>query len=238
MQLINFIPLNWRIINNCSSTNLFLLNHHLAKKNNLINPDKLHSHELYNMLVYISPHKPTSQLYFECFFREQDLNWRDIYLFQQKTSLECYVRSFWYRVLNNIIYFNKKHFIFGKSSSPLYSFCKNADETILRVFCECDITKESWKILISFFDKCLNFSYLTPQTAFLEFPNTYCNDVLLKNHILLLFKIYVYNSRKHEKNSLNNLIRNVTKVKNIQKKLLETIKKGCITKSGKKMKTS
>ena len=44
-------------------------------------------------------------------------------------------------------------------------------------------------------------------------------DLLLKNHILLLFKIYVYNSKKHEKISLSNLIRNVTKVKNIEKKI-------------------
>ena len=112
---------------------------------------------------------------------------------------------------------NKNLFIFGKSSSPLCSFCKNVDETTLHLFYECDITKESWKSLISFFDKCSNLPCLSPQTAFLGFTNTYCNDTLLKNHILLLFKIHVYNSRKHEKISLNNLIRNITKVKNIEK---------------------
>ena len=43
MQLINSIPLNWRNIkNNCSSTNLLLLNHDLVKKNNLISLYKLH----------------------------------------------------------------------------------------------------------------------------------------------------------------------------------------------------
>ena len=67
MQLISSIPLNWRNIikNNCFSTNLLLRNHHLAKKNNSISLDKLHCQELYNMLVYISRHKPTSQLCFE-----------------------------------------------------------------------------------------------------------------------------------------------------------------------------
>ena len=76
-----------------------------------------------------------------------------------------------------------------------------------------------WKSLFSSFDICLNLPYLSPQNAFLGFTNTYCNDILLKNHILLLFEIYGYNSRKHEKNSLNNLIRNVTKVKNIEKEI-------------------
>ena len=44
MQPINSMPLNWRNIikNNCSSTNVLLLNHHLVKKNNLISLGKLH----------------------------------------------------------------------------------------------------------------------------------------------------------------------------------------------------
>ena len=76
MQLINFILLNRRYIikNNCSSTNLLLNNHRLVKNNNLISLDRLHCPELHNMLGYISPHKPTSQVYFENLFQEQDLN--------------------------------------------------------------------------------------------------------------------------------------------------------------------
>ena len=122
MQLINSIPLNWRNIikNNCSSTNLLLLNHHLVKKNNLISLDKLHCQELYNILVYISPHKPTSQIYFENLFREPDLNWKEIYLLPRKVSLDCYVRSFQYKVLNNVFYLNKKNFSFLESHFLLY----------------------------------------------------------------------------------------------------------------------
>ena len=96
---------------------------------------------------------------------------------------------------------------------------QNVDETILHLFYECDITKALWKILISFFDKSLKLPFLSPHTAFLGFTNTYCDSSLLKNHILLLFKIYVYNSRKHEKISLKTLIRNLTKVKNIEKEI-------------------
>ena len=87
------------------------------------------------------------------------------------------------------------------------------------------ILKALWKSLTSCFDKSLILSFLSPQTAFFGFTNTYCNDPLLKNHILLLWKIYVYNSRKHEKISLKNLIRNVTKVKNIEKEIVENNEK-------------
>ena len=67
MQLINSIPLNWRNIikNKFSSKNLLPFNHNLVKKNNLINLDKLHCQELYNMLACISPQKP---IYFENLF--------------------------------------------------------------------------------------------------------------------------------------------------------------------------
>ena len=70
MQLINAIPWNRKTIikHNCSSANLLLLNHHLMKKNNLKSLDKLHCRELYNILLYTSPHKPTSQVYFENIF--------------------------------------------------------------------------------------------------------------------------------------------------------------------------
>ena len=110
---------------------------------------------------------------------------------------------------------------------------------ILNLFYECDITKALWKSLISFFDKSLNLPFLSPQTAFLGFTNTYCNDTLLKNHILLLFKIYVYNSKKHEKISLKNLIRNITKVKNIEKEIAENNEKKVMLYNKKiKLKTS
>ena len=132
MQLTNAIPLNWKTIikHNCSSANLLLLNHHLIKKNNLISLNKLHSRELYDVLVYTSPDKPTSHVYFENLFREQELNWKEIYILPRKVSLDCNVRSFQYKILNNFLYLNKNLLIFRKSPSSLRSFCKQADETI------------------------------------------------------------------------------------------------------------
>ena len=74
MQPINSIPLSWRNIikNNCSSTNLLLLNHHLLKKNNLISLGKLHCRELYNLLVYI--HVYIYYIYF-FFLKKPKYNW-------------------------------------------------------------------------------------------------------------------------------------------------------------------
>ena len=72
------------------------------KKNDLINFDKLHPRELYNVLIYTSPQEPIFQVYFESIFFEQQLNWIKSYILPQKVSLDYNVRSFQYKLLNNI----------------------------------------------------------------------------------------------------------------------------------------
>ena len=79
---------------------------------------------------------------------------------------------------------------------------------------------------------------LSPQTDFfLEFFSTCFNYLILENHILLLFKIYLYNSRKQEKVTLRKLIRIISKVQDITKESsrnADTVKRLCCTrKNGK-----
>ena len=81
-----------------------LLLDRVIKKNNLTSHDKLHSGELYNILVYTSNHKLTSQIYSENLFSKQELNWKEIYILPRKASLDCNVRSFQYKVLNKFFF--------------------------------------------------------------------------------------------------------------------------------------
>ena len=161
--------------------NLLLLSHHLIKKNNLINLDKLHRWELCNILVYTFLHKPTSQVYFENIFRKQQLNWKEIYMLYRKESLDCIVRSFQYKVLYKIL------LIFGKSSFSLCSFCRQADEMILPLFYGCIITKELWNRPDLFFNDCFNLPQLLQHTAFFVFFNTYSNDFIFFQNISYSF---------------------------------------------------
>ena len=146
------------IKHNCSSANVSLLNHHLIKKNNLINLDKLYCWELNKISIYTSPRQPASQIYFANFFRELELNWKEIYILPRKASLHFDVRSFHYKVLNNVLYLYKK--LFFRKSPFLCSSCKQADETILYLFYECNITKELWNRLDLFFNDCFHLPQL------------------------------------------------------------------------------
>ena len=75
------------------------------------------------------------------------------------------------------------------------------------------------------FSKNLTFSTSAPQTAifgFLDSANNdslYENDKVLSNHILLIFKLYVYKSREKKLVNINNLIAEIGKVKRIKKQI-------------------
>ena len=104
-------------------------------------------------------------------------------------------------------------------TSPLCPFCKLFDETVLHLFYECDIIQNLWNDLALFFENDFTLFNLTPQAAFLGFLNVDSKLLLLQNRLLLTFKIYIYNSRRSESLILKSLIREITKVKNIEEKV-------------------
>ena len=71
-----------------------------------------------------------------------------------------------------------------------------------------------------FFETDLNFPDLTPQAVLFGFINESDNSLnILQNHILLIFKLYIYQSRETGVLNLNILIKNVTKVTQLERKI-------------------
>ena len=71
-------------------------------------------------------------------FHHDDIDWTAIYVLPRLVAHDTYIRSFQYKILNIILYLNKKLHIFGIKSSPLFSFCNLYDETPYHIFYECD----------------------------------------------------------------------------------------------------
>ena len=126
----------------------------------------------------------------------------------------------------------------GGLPSSFGSFGKEADETMLHFFYECNITKEPWNRLGLFFNDCFHPPQLFPQTPLFGLSNTYSNKLILKHYIIWLFKLSLYNSRKQEQFTLRTLIKTIAKVKDIEKESLETMIKilCCATINGKILK--
>ena len=86
-------------------------------------------------------------------------------------------------------------FKFVKAISRRCSFCKLHDETIMPLFYDCLIVKGIWNQLKSILSNNVNFPISTSQTAIFGFWDLDTNEHLILNHLLLIFKMYIYNAR-------------------------------------------
>ena len=64
---------------------------------------------------------------------------------------------------------------------------------------------------------CFHFSQLTLQTEILGFLNNDNDTFLIQNHILLLFKLHIYNAKEYGFLSFNNFPNKISKIKNLEK---------------------
>ena len=117
-----------------------------------------------------------------------------------------------------MLFINKKLYLSRITKSPLCSYCNTNDETPIHLFCECNSTKSLWLQLNRRFHSDLKFPELTPQTAIVDIFNDSVSNIHLINHILLLFKLYIYKYRnKHRLKNINELLVNILNIKKLEK---------------------
>ena len=112
-------------------------------------------------------------------------------------------------------------FKFGKSGSLLCSFCNVKDETPYHLFYECSHTISLWNQLRHFLSKSLNIPLLTRQSAIFGFINQKENFLII-NHLLFIFKFYIYNSRSSSKLNIEYLKTIIYKTRNIELEVSKT----------------
>ena len=97
------------------------------------------------------------------------------------------------------------------------SYCDTNDETPIHLFRECNSTKSLWPQLNRRFHSDLNFPELTLQTAIVGIFNDSAINIHLLNHILLLFKLYIYKSRNKHRLNIHELLANILNIKKLEK---------------------
>ena len=110
----------------------------------------------------------------------------------RKVTKTAYDRMFQYKILNNTLFLNKKLFLFGKSDTRLCSFCANVDEDMDHLFSDCPETSSLWSLLQTALSPNVMLINLTAKFALLGFYEASPEHFNLLNHILLLFKLYIY----------------------------------------------
>ena len=135
-------------------------------------------------------------------------------------TTNSYRRNFQYKILHNILYLSKKLYIYGKIDSPLCSIYHSNDETVTYLFCECVCVSQLWSQLRIFFSTDLNLPLLTPQTAIFGFLVETDKCIFkITNHLLLIFKMYIYKSREKGSVDISSLINELRKIKTLEKNI-------------------
>ena len=76
---------------------------------------------------------PTAQRSLERVLKLTDIDWTKIYILPRITTIESSLRTFQYKILNNILYLNEWLFKFNMVESPLCSLCNQASESVLHL---------------------------------------------------------------------------------------------------------
>ena len=103
--------------------------------------------EVYAKLLRPLVQKSTFQKTIEKLLANDDINWQDVYMIPRKVSISSSIRTFQYKILNNILYLNRKISKFDQGVSHLCSLCLKEPEDILHLFCQCDETQILWETL-------------------------------------------------------------------------------------------
>ena len=200
MQITHAIPKNWKDIikdDNGNSKNLVFYDNHLSKGGLIYGLNKLNSKELYQLQINFNPATPIAQEYFNKQFDQSNLDWKQIYLLGRKTTINTSLRMFQYKMLNNILFLNKKLFIFGLVDNSKCSFCKLNDETVIHLCTNCTIINNLWKELKRYFSPVFNMPDITPQSAIFGFIDNNYENLLLINHTTTNFQV-VHFQRKEK----------------------------------------
>ena len=210
-QLISAIPTQCKnIIKN--SENIPEPTYHLSYLTRLITAENLTSKMVYGMLIHNIKEKSSSEITIQNKINKQNLDWLLIYNFSWNTTIDSYSRAFMFKCLHNILFLNDRLYKLKHSNTPLCSFCNLAPENIIHLFSECTLTKSLWRQIQSLLPG-IELPDLTPESAYLGF---YDLDNIISNHILLIFKIAIYNSRKNKKCSIRYIKRKIVATKNLE----------------------
>ena len=167
-QLKHAIPTRWKTLisnySNVDEKNLYQ-NHHVIKGARILYTEKLSSKKIYLTLISNFVNKRTSNIYPEKLFENTTLDWTKIYLLRRLATIDTTLRSFQYKILNNLLFLNKKLYTFGITNIVLCSVCKSVEEPPIHIFYMLNIFGKNYR---RNFRMVLSCHYLQYRLPFLD----------------------------------------------------------------------
>ena len=104
----------------------------------------------------------------------------------------------------------------GKTSNEKSRICDLCDETLYHIFYKCTYTQNLWNQLRLYISEKVALPVLNPQSAIFGFTDVLDHNYLLVNHLLLIFKYNIYNSRVENTLSFQSLKCVISQIKHIE----------------------
>ena len=109
LQLIDSIPERWKFIVKENYENV-------NKGSRAVTLDKLTSTEIYSLLISKAQNKRSSNIFFKNRCNDYNIDWTAISMLPRLVTYNTFMRSFKYKILNNVLFLNEKlHTFWGQS---------------------------------------------------------------------------------------------------------------------------
>ena len=196
MEVLDAIPKEWRSIIKinpyCAPSPMDQAGFELIIAGKVIDLAKVTSKLVYNAFRSLKQTPATAKTKISKIYPDLAIDWKKLYSLAFETTLDTKLREFLYKILNLIIFANKKLHRFKMVDSPLCAFCNSEKESLENLLYFCKSSSFFWKELLSWIaveaNIVLNASLL--DILFGKFDLE--KDFLLVNHILLLAKHFIY----------------------------------------------
>ena len=164
----------------------------------------------------------------------EDIDWSQTHENNFSCSIETQLRSFYFKIFHKAICTNRFLHRIGRNDSPFCQFCEKIDETLIHLFCECDVIVPLWDNLSDFIKsrtgEDLQFSNFHKMFGF-DIEDSEHKDAI--NFLILCLKFYIHRCKFQKVNPSFQAYKNLVKVKvNTEYKIAEN--RGKISKHFKK----
>ena len=181
-------------------------------------------------------HSPfdTETFWFDTLDMQGDTDWGMIHEHNFSCSIETQLRSFYFKIFHKAICTNKFLHKIGRNDSPLCHFCKKNDESLIHLFCECDVVTPFWDHLSDFIEsktgESLQFSNYQKMFGLDIEDSDHKNAI---NFVILCLKFYIHRCKFQNVCPSFQAYKNLVKIKiNTEYRIAE--KKGKLSKHFKK----
>ena len=138
---------------------------------------------------------PLAKLY----LKEQNLNPSAVFKFPSKITIENKLRSFQFKLIQNIIPTNQRLWKMNIKASPQCEQCNFPTETTIRMFFECPAVKLFWKDVLNWWNFKRSESINPSATEILYGYEPESTSPHTFNHYLLIARYYIYLARNKSK---------------------------------------